>query len=209
MSTTEKIEKLVQRLAVEEENRERENFYKNENQQHNLKVYLSEMAVMKPKALLIGEAPGYLGCARTGVPFTDERVIRECNILPGRERYITPGGQKERTARAMWDALARAEALPLLWNAFPLHPHEKDKPGSNRAPNKAEINIGKKYICDIVEIFEIKKIYAVGMKAFNALSSLNIDGFIPEKNKSYIRHPSYGGKGEFEEQIEKYLRCAE
>lgn len=196
-------EEFVENIAAEEENGEYENFYKNEKQRYNLKVYLSEMAKLKPGVLLVGEAPGYLGCAKTGIPFTDERIIHEYNILPGKERYIADGCQKERTAKAMWDILNGVERLPLLWNAFPLHPYKKGKLKSNRKPNGKELDIGKKYICEIIKLFEIEKVYAVGVQAFNTLKNIKTDKFISERNKSYIRHPSYGGKEECREQIRK------
>src|SRR3989338_10069058 len=42
----------------------------------NLEGYLMKMAKAKPTVLLVGEAPGYRGCGRTGVPFCSEKLIR-------------------------------------------------------------------------------------------------------------------------------------
>ena len=114
------IEKFVEELSLEQENEECENFYKDENKRNNLRIYLVEMMKLKPKILFVGEAPGYLGCAVTGIPFIDERVLNEYKALPG--DYITYGMKKERSAKAMWDVLRDIEKLPVLWNSFPLHP---------------------------------------------------------------------------------------
>jgi hypothetical protein len=44
----------------------------------------------------------------------------------------------ERTSTVVWDMLARIGERVLLWNAFPLHPHEPGNPLSNRVHTRAE-----------------------------------------------------------------------
>lgn len=41
----------------------------------NLGIYLRHMANVKPKIMLVGEAPGYRGSRLTGVPFTSEYLL--------------------------------------------------------------------------------------------------------------------------------------
>ena len=195
------IDEFINELSHEKETEYFENFYKDENKRNNLKAYLEEMKKIHPKVLLVGEAPGYLGCAITGVPFTDERVIKDYNeILPG--EYKVNGYQKERTARAMWDVVKELGQVPLFWNSFPLHPHKVGNVKSNCPPRyEDKNNIGKKYIQYIIQMFEIEKVYAVGLQAFNTLKEMDVNGFEGTKEKSYIRHPSYGGKTECQNKI--------
>ena len=196
------IEKFVEGLSLEQENEECENFYKDENKRNNLRIYLVEMMKLKPEILFVGEAPGYLGCAVTGIPFTDERVLNEYKALPG--DYITYGMKKERSAKAMWDVLRDIEKLPVLWNSFPLHPHKFGNIKSNRVPSNIEKQkIGEKYIKYIIDLFGIEEVYAVGLQAFNTLKEMKVSGFYADREKSYIRHPSYGGKEECQEKIRR------
>ena len=45
--------------------------------ERNLRKYLS--ALSKTKTLILGEAPGFLGCIRSGLPFTDTRHLYDYN----------------------------------------------------------------------------------------------------------------------------------
>lgn len=190
---------FVNELASEESSL-CENFYTDENKRYNLKVYLEEMQKLKPEVLFVGEAPGYLGCVKTGIPFTDERIIKEYKCLSG--VYIINGYQKEKSAKAIWDVLKDLKKIPLLWNVFPLHPHKMGNKKSNRVPSDAEKkDIGEKYIKYIIDLFEIKEVYAIGLQAFDTLKRMDIAIFDKNKEKSYIRHPSYGGRKQCQEKI--------
>ena len=195
------INEFISELALEESSL-CENFYTDENKRNNLKVYLEEMLKLKPKVLFVGEAPGYLGCAITGIPFTDERVIKEYECLPG--IYVINGCQREKSAKAMWDILKGLDEIPLLWNAFPLHPYKKGNTKTNRPPSEMEKKrIGEKYIKYIIDLFEIKEVYAVGLQAFDTLKRMDVVIFDKNKEISYIRHPSYGGKKLCQEKIKE------
>ena len=195
------IDEFVDELALEESSL-CNNFYTDEDIRNNLKVYLEEMMKLKPKVLFVGEAPGYLGCAKTGIPFTDERIIKEYKCLPG--VYKISGCQKEKSAKAIWDVLREIDDIPLLWNAFPLHPHKADNKRINRTPNEMEKTlIGEKYIKYIIDLFEIERVYAIGLQAFNTLKRMDIVNFDKEKKRSYVRHPSYGGKKQCQEKMKE------
>ena len=199
------IEKFIEELSLEKESKICENFYKDERKKNNLRIYLEEMMKTDPKILFVGEAPGCDGCAITGIPFTDERIIREYNALPG--QYSVCGYEKEKSAKAVWDVLKNVEKLPLLWNSFPLHPHKAGNRMTNRTPSVSEKQeIGEKYIRYIIELFNIEKIYAIGVQAFDMLKEMNIKEFDPLRETSYIRHPSHGGQKQCQEKIKEILK---
>ena len=163
----------------------------------NLARYLADMERRQPRALMLFEAPGYRGCALSGVPVTSERVM-----LRGIDRWglfgegyrATSGrldGVAELTASILWPALEEyAPDPPLIWNTVPLHPHQPGEPQSNRAPTAAERRLGLDFIPAILDHFQSKTIMAVGRVAQGALASLGIEA-IP------LRHPSQGGKPDF------------
>lgn len=163
----------------------------------NLTRYLRDMLARRPTALLVAEAPGYRGCALTGIPVTSERIM-----LAGIERWGLfgegyrptsghPEGVAEMTATILWGALmAYAAEPPLIWNTLPLHPHQPGKPQSNRTPTAAELRTGMPFVAEVVALFEPHTILAVGRKAQQALGEMGLIT-IP------LRHPSQGGKAEF------------
>ncbi|MGI9192087.1 MAG: uracil-DNA glycosylase [Chitinophagaceae bacterium] len=195
----------------------------NSNQYRNLKQYLTQMHAMKPTVLLVGEAPGYNGCKLTGIPFTSERVMSENDFFKDYSvnRDTNNKIRTEATATKVWpvfDKLRVLNKMPLLWNIFPYHPHEKGNPEkSNRAPLKDEINFGFDVLKHLLEMFEsIDTVYAVGHKAEAKINSetsvieiLNKrrkkSGKVNHSENIYIKHPSYGGKEKFKKDIEEYL----
>ena len=204
-----KIEEFIDFLTQFKDTDKYENIYLDEHKRDNLMIYLKEMKKQNPTILFVGEAPGYLGCGITGVPFTDERVLaaKEYSYVPGKQLYYLSGAQKERSAKAMWDVLniiaSNEMILPLMWNSFPFHPHDQGNKLSNRAPNKEEReNIGIPCMQKLLNLFDIKEVYAIGLQAFYSLSDMKLGSlFNQEKNVSYIRHPSYGGKRICQEKI--------
>lgn len=182
---------------------------------NNLHLYLNKMVEIKPEYLLVGEAPGYLGCRLSGIPFTSETSILTIsffynsypicefckNTANVKENWIIRNRNclvEETTAKIVWEKLEKENFYPLLWNAFPFHPHEKGAEMSNRAPTSNEIDKGKKYIENLQDMFpSIKHIYAVGKKAQKSLGLADV---------FYIHHPSHGGKNDFRTGIDKLLQ---
>ncbi len=202
------IKGFARRLQDQELDGDITNFYnaKRTNlQRSNLQRYLAFMNEKGTDVLLVGEAPGYNGCRLTGVPFTSEYIIKEgaCkgelfgikNGYKASEKRV----KKEQSAAAMWSVLEEMEVLPLLWNAFPFHPYKKGQPDSNRKPTAKELEIGKDYLFELIELFDIKKVIAVGNVAEHILSRMEIAHL-------KVRHPSYGGKKEFKEQLRYNLK---
>jgi len=166
---------------------------------HNLNLYLEYMKTQKPKVLLVGEAPGYNGCGLTGIPFTSEYILANNRFFAHREfQFINEKPQKEMSATIVWECLEKYEFKPLIWNIFPFHPHQKGNYKSNRTPNRGELDFGREYLFDLVKIFSIQKIAAVGRKAQTELKGSDL-------SYENVRHPSRGGKAEFNIGIGKIM----
>lgn len=197
------IEGFVDELSsVSDTNRLISNPYRNEVCQYNLIHYFRHIATNKIDIMLIGEAPGYRGCALTGIPFTDEAQLRcpQNNYAIGAwPRHKETGKTSERSASAMWSQMRKYHITPLMWNVFPFHPYYEGKIKSNRTPTKAEINEGIKYIDALISIFSIKtsQIFAIGKKASSALEFIN--------DNHCIRHPANDFKKEFQPQFESKI----
>jgi uracil-DNA glycosylase len=205
---TAKLRRFARRLQDEELVGEVTNFYKakrTNRQRSNLQRYLAFMYEKGTDVLLVGEAPGYNGCRLTGVPFTSEYIIRK-GVLEGTLFGVDNGykasvkkAKKEQSATAMWSVLEELEVLPLLWNAFPFHPYKKENIYSNRKPTAKELEIGKNYLSELMELFDIKVVIAVGNVADDVLNRMEIA-------HTKVRHPSYGGKKDFKEQLRYNLK---
>lgn len=163
----------------------------------NLMKYLEIMISLNPDTILIGEAPGYNGCLWSGIPFTSERIIMNeyirnklFGINNGFKVRDTSKTQSEASATIVWDNLKDLNALPLLWNAFPFHPHEANNKESNRPPNENELEFGRIVIKELINIYDIKNIISIGNSAYNTLTKMKI---LSKK----VRHPANGGKRKF------------
>lgn len=139
----------------------------------NLKKYLTEN--QDAEIMLLGEAPGYKGCARTGVPFTSDDNEMSAGII---QEMIQ--GKKV-----------------IIWNAFPFHPHEPKNSKSNRTPNKSELEAGEGFFHQLLSALpNVKCFGAIGRTAEKTLKQAG-------QNCSYIRHPSHGGKTKCQKGLEE------
>ena len=164
----------------------------------NLAIYLNNMAKIKPKMILVGEAPGYRGCRITGVPFTSEYILM--NKVKGTNLFGEENGYrlvckkdkliKEATASIIWSIFTEYNIVALGWNAFPYHPHKEGNFDSNRTPLKKELLLGENPLLQIIDMYNIKKVVAMGNKAEESLNKLGI-------KCTKVRHPAQGGKNEF------------
>lgn len=168
----------------------------------NLALFLQESYDKSCPYLLIGEAPGFHGCRVTGIPFTDERTIKENAYF---RRHFPRVAEKfsecpeigatvkEPSAKAIWGAFERVspEKPPCLWNIFPFHPFDPDKGvWSNRTPTEEEARSGVNWIERFIRILKPKKIVAVGRIAAHHLNAAGI-------HANRVRHPANGGIPEF------------
>lgn len=171
----------------------------NKARRHNLRHYLETMARRRPSVLLVGEAPGYRGCRLCGIPFASRQMLEAGegifgNGAPYSTAFEWEDVPREASATIMWRTIERLPALPLLWNAFPFHPHRPNQPQTNRAPTARELDVGRPFIEVLLALFPIQTVIAVGNRADNALSRADI----PHHK---VRHPSHGGKRLFQQQL--------
>jgi uracil-DNA glycosylase len=154
----------------------------------NLLRYLEWIGM--PRMILIGEAPSHRGGRLTGIPFTSEAIM--LRHLGDGFRKATPGDtlSTEASATMVWATIACIEPRPLLWNAFPFHPFARGNPRSNRAPTAEELRIGAPFLEQLIRMFPIDHVVAIGNLASRSLTALSI---AHEK----VRHPSQGGKKKF------------
>ncbi|CAN8139118.1 Uracil-DNA glycosylase-like domain-containing protein [uncultured Thiomicrorhabdus sp.] len=199
-----RIEQFLERLAAYEHSETVYNPYKDKNAVNNLREYLALFINECSQVnMLVGEAPGYLGCRITGIPFTSSEQLTNTmhpQLLKIKQKLNFSSIQSENTANFMWDVLADEKDIPLLWNSFPFHPHNKGNQHSNRAPNAAEIEHGREFLVNLFEIFKPVRIASIGRKGQKALNAA-----FPGRQISYIRHPSYGGKAEFIEGMKNFI----
>jgi len=178
----------------------------NADRRRNLELYLQEMAEHRPRVLLLGEAPGYRGMRVTGTPFTNRTILQNGIghfglFGPGKgyqQRASPSSVASEPTATVMWQTLAELDFLPLLWSAYPFHPHRPGNPLSNRTPVVAEIAAGRSFWESLVQLFSIRSIVAVGNVAYR--SALPSRGAVPK-----VRHPAHGGKIKFRQGLQELL----
>lgn len=189
------IEEFVEDIsAVSDEGRLIANPYRDERCKNHLLQYLRHLERNGVNVMLVGEAPGYRGCALTGIPFTDEvqlKLPENFYALGAWERSGDIGNTSERSASAVWMALREYHIIPLMWNAFPFHPYQEGKKASNRTPTQNELQEGRRYLEALRAIFAIEdsQVFALGKKAMEIL------GFTCDSH--YIRHPANDFKREF------------
>lgn len=159
----------------------------------NLRGYLDSIERLAADTIWMGRDLGYRGGRRTGLALTDEQRLA---VLPQSYPGATPSKATrgpvvaERTAAEIWAILERLERPPLLWNVFPLHPHEPDEPMSNRRFTARELSCVNDLNRLLVDWLKIKRVICIGQDAATYASTL---GVVVE----CVRHPSYGGVTEF------------
>ena len=159
----------------------------------NLVRCLEAALVARVDTIWIARDLGYRGGRRTGVPLTDEIHLAAASALMGGialDRATRGPVVAERTAAIVWGVLSRIGEPAVLWNIFPLHPHEAGDPFSNRCHTRAERDATWPLLIALIAMIRPRRIVAIGRDAGLALADIDIPVQV-------VRHPSYGGQAEF------------
>ena len=159
----------------------------------NLTRYLGAARDVRVKTVWIARDLGHRGGRRTGVPMTDEVHLAEAGRHMGDvslQRATRGSVVAERTAAIVWQVLERVAEPVLLWNVFPLHPHEPDQPVSNRCHTARERKATWPFMLALIDMVQPTRLVAIGRDAGSALSGLDLP-------VDTVRHPSHGGQAEF------------
>lgn len=159
----------------------------------NLRSYLIAIERLGCDTIWMGRDLGYRGGRRTGLALTDEQHLSSmAQSYPGSNANRATRGPlvAERTAAEIWGMLSRIKNRPLLWNVFPLHPHEAGDPFSNRKFTARELNVVRDLNHALISWLKIKRIICIGQDAAQYAESFGIQ-------IECIRHPSYGGVRDF------------
>lgn len=159
----------------------------------NLRAYLASTVALGVDTIWMGRDLGYRGGRRTGLALTDEVHLSTMGKrYPGHiyERSTRGLPLAERTAAEIWSILQSLEVPPLLWNVFPLHPHEPEIPFSNRRFSNKELREVEDLNATLISWLGIRHIVAIGQDAAHYASRFNA-------RVTTVRHPSYGGVRDF------------
>ncbi|WP_421953643.1 uracil-DNA glycosylase [Polaromonas sp.] len=159
----------------------------------NLRRYLTAIEALKTDTVWMGRDLGYRGGRRTGLALTDEAGLGEVRAYyPGAEVVRATHGPaiKERTATEIWDVIRNLTRPPLLWNVFPLHPHEAGEYFSNRRFTARELRAVSDLNHALIRWLGIKRIVSIGQDAAKYATDFGVE-------ISCVRHPSYGGVRDF------------
>lgn len=170
----------------------------------NLVRCLDAALAARVDTIWIARDLGYRGGRRTGVPLTDEVHLGRAAALMGGialNRATRGPVVAERTAAIVWNVLTRIGAPAVLWNIFPLHPHEADDPFSNRCHTRVEREATWPLFTALIAMIKPRRIVAIGRDAGIALNGLDIAVDV-------VRHPSYGGQTEFISGVNRIYRLA-
>jgi hypothetical protein len=193
LNRTSGIRQFVAALSAFPTSRTLVNPYRSRRRRQNLETYLAALLEWPYSGhLLVGEAPGERGCARTGIPFTDERILRGAShpfLKSLRPALSVDGSTAESTAGIVWNHLSECNSVPAFWNAVPFHPRSTGK--ANRAPSASEVRFCQVFLDQILSVLSPHSVIAIGRTAETALARLGLSDF------HAVRHPSHGGKRDF------------
>jgi hypothetical protein len=160
---------------------------------HNLMSVLDAAQALGTDSIWFGRDLGYRGGRRTGLALTDEPHLDVLGKAFGDvavERATATAPVAERTAQEIWKMIRQLPVPPLLWNAFPFHPHDPGNPMTNRCHSAREARLVEDVLATLLAWFCPRRVIALGNDAHRALQRMRQDAIC-------VRHPSYGGQAAF------------
>ncbi len=162
---------------------------------------------IRPRFILLGEAPGYQGCHFSGIPFTNEKLLLAGHIprVTVRDRLThRPRPWCEPSATVVWGALHALgiASETVLWNTFAWHPFKPGQPYSNRTPTRTELEFGGPVLAAVLDAFSPAAIVAVGKVAERTVRLLGRHPTVT------LRHPAMGGATEFRQGLADFVKNA-
>jgi hypothetical protein len=199
--STQRLKKFVDDLARTTAPQHAKNPWAHPLRRRNLQSYFEKMYALRPTVLLVGEAPGYRGCGRVGVPFSSEKLFLAHPFFADKKRFDILEKESpvaEASASIVWKTFDALDFYPLMWATYPFHPHKPGNVLSNRAPRPEEVALGRDFLKRLIDLFAIEEVIAVGRVAEKNLVELNIPA-------TAVRHPSHGGATEFAKGLKKFV----
>lgn len=159
----------------------------------NLRRVVEAAVSTEVETFWIARDLGYRGGRRTGLALTDEThlsVHADIMRIDTLRRSTVGPAVQERTATVIWTMLRELRQPVFLWNVFPLHPHVRNDPLSNRCHTKAEREACRALLDWLLSTLRPRSVVAIGRDAQASLLDLGV-------RSTPVRHPSYGGQTEF------------
>jgi len=172
----------------------------------NLRKALAAALSHELDSIWIGRDLGHRGGRRTGLALTDEVHLQDANKKWKIDLMQATKGEpfSERTAKNIWQVLNKLDNTIFMWNVFPFHPHEDNKPLSNRSHTALERDAGMVILEELLQLLKPKNIVAIGNNAYNV--SLRL---VSNQSVFKVRHPSYGGEKDFFKQLNSLYKICE
>ncbi|WP_156419918.1 uracil-DNA glycosylase [Aureimonas sp. N4] len=168
-----------------------------EVRKENLRLILERCASAPVVDLWVGRDLGHKGGRRTGIALLDELQMDAYASKLGiglLSRATTGKPVKEQTATSVAQAMENCSVPILTWNVFPFHPHNSGCPFSNRSHTLREAQIGCELLLRLTRLVSIRYVVAIGADAKRSMAAIGQD-------IKAVRHPSFGGKNSFLEQM--------
>ena len=198
------ISEFIEKLETQKNTSTVSNPYLVKGVSNNLRAYLEVMFETKgDRVLLVGEAPGHRGCKVTGIPFTSGKVFENVDhpvLKKLKSKIKLEKIESENTATIVWNYLSTKENTPLFWNSYPYHPHPVGNEEKNRVPNQEEIEFGVQFLKGLSSLYNPVVIAGIGYAGVECAKRA-----FPKNEITYIRHPSFGGKSDFIEGMNKII----
>ncbi len=157
--------------------------------------------------ILCGEAAGWQGMRHTGLAFTSERHVLDGAVprLVDAQGRLTSRARPfaEPSATLVWRSLYALDIAErvVMWNALPMHRHDRGDPRSNRTPTDAELSHGRTPLRLLLAAFPRAAVVAVGKKAAEQLVRLGVPP------AAAVRHPANGGARAFAQGLEACVKA--